>query len=125
MTENTTTKHRLAFFSSDDRLLAAAVIESGFEIAYLYDADFGDEYVDFDSIPEFDLVVADGERQTMEMAYLFIRAREPLSFVMVGDIHNLRERLAELPHTMETRGCAVVGTLPGADFTWPAGIVGE
>ena len=128
MTHDTTT-HRLAFLHSGDYDLGKAVMYSGLEIAYMYDANFGAEYVDFENIPAFDLVVADGERGTLEMAYLFIRAREPLSFVMVatrvGDLDNLRDRLADLPHRVETKGRALVGTLPGTDFVWPAGIVGE
>ena len=117
--------HRLAFLHSGDRDLGEAVIRSGLEIAYLYDAKYGAEHVDFENIPPFDLVIADGGRQTLEMAYLFVRAREPLSFVMVGDLDRLRDRLADLLHRTETVGRAIVGTLPGIDFVWPAGIVAE
>ena len=59
--------HRVAFLHPGEHSLGAAVIASYLEIAYYYDSSLRIEHVDFDVIPEIDLVIADCERQTMVM----------------------------------------------------------
>ena len=79
----------VAFFHSADVLcgedaLFLAILDSGIRIEYLYDSDFGIEDVEFDSVPDSDLVAADlagADRQTCNLAFLFVRARKPVSFV--------------------------------------------
>ena len=76
----------VAFFHSADVLcgddaLFLGILDNHMTIAYLYDSDFGTDDVYFEDIPEFDLVAADlagADRQTYNLALLFIRARRPV-----------------------------------------------
>lgn len=130
----------VAFFHSSDVLcgddaLFLAILDNHMKIAYLYDSDFGTEDVDFGSIPEFDLVAADlagADRQTYQLALLFIRARSPVSFVLAGDQGSGFPWSAiqwkdgpgyEVRTTKSGNRVFVVGTLSGESFEWPPGMV--
>ena len=98
-----TAAHRVAVFQCGDEDMVQAVVHAGLEIAYLYDAGFGTEHLDFDDIPPFDLVAAvlpDGAsdlRRESELVLLFIRARTPISFVLaVRDQDGAAETLRDL-----------------------------
>ena len=134
---------RVAVFLWNDDGLVQAVVEAGLEIAYFYDADFGTEHVDFDDIPPFDLVAAslpddESEReQAWELVLVFLRARSPVSFVlMYGESSSSNGEFLEIVgQKTEALGYCVcgktgavglrfvVGTLRDASFTWPPGIV--
>ena len=141
----TATHLRVAVFLwDDDEWLVQAVVEAGLEIAYFYDADFGTEYLDFDDIPPFDLVAAslpnDGteRRQALELVLVFLRARSPVSFVLVHreSFPGSKEFLETVRQKTETLGYqvgdkddrtafVVVGTLQNEPFGWPISIVME
>ena len=133
---------RVAVFHCGDVELVPAVVDAGLEVAYLYDADFGTENLIFEDIPPFDLVAAslpDSEperKQAFELVLLFLRARTPVSFVLVGGdfdkiefLASVRERAAGLGYRVGNisftgrNGDMVVGTLDGSSFVWPPGIV--
>ena len=137
-----TAAHRVAVFQCGDEDMVQAVIRAGLEVAYLYDAGFGTEHLDFDDIPPFDLVAAvlpddpSNLRRESELVLLFIRARTPISFVLaVQDRGGVAETLRELEEKTRRLGycvsnrlgrvgmCFVVGTLEGQSFVWPAGVV--
>lgn len=137
-----TAAHRVAVFQCGDEDMVQAVIHAGLEIAYLYDAGFGTEHLDFDDIPPFDLVAAvlpddaSDLRREFELVLLFVRARTPVSFVLVvrdrgGAVETLRdleEKTRRLGYCVSNRPGRVgmyfvVGTLEGRSFVWPAGVV--
>ena len=137
-----TAAHRVAVFQCGDEDMVQAVVHAGLEIAYLYDAGFGTEHLDFDDIPPFDLIAAvlpddaSNLRREFELVLLFIRARTPVSFVLaVRDRGGVAETLRELEEKTRRLGycvsnrlgpvgmCFVVGTLEGRSFVWPAGVV--
>ncbi len=143
---------RVGVFSSGDADLFQTIVDAGLEIAYLYDTDFGTEHVAFEDIPCFDLVVADlpdGEerKRTFELVLMFLRARTPVSFVLVGQFLGGEEfpasvcrRTEELGYRIDRAsdgrasqcknlagGCKrrtfIVGTLRDRSFVWPPGII--
>ena len=137
-----TAAHRVAVFQCGDEDMVQAVIHAGLEVAYLYDAGFGTEHLDFDDIPPFDLVAAvlpddlSNLRRESELVLLFIRARTPISFVLaVRDRGGAAETLRGLGDKTQRLGYCVsdrpgpvgmhfvVGTLEGQSFVWPAGMV--
>ena len=137
-----TATHRVAVFQCGNEDMVQAVIHAGLEVAYLYDAGFGTEHLNFDDIPPFDLVAAvlpddpSDLRREFELVLLFIRARTPISFVlavrdrggMAETIRELEEKTRRLGYCVSNRlspvgMCFVVGTLEGQSFVWPAGVV--
>ena len=136
---------RVAVLSSGDADLFQTIVDAGLEIAYLYDTDFGTDHVAFEDIPSFDLVVADlldGEerKRTFELVLMFLRARTPVSFVLVGQFLGGEEfpasvcrRTEELGYRIDrasdgrasqcTGRTFIIGTLRDRSFVWPSGIV--
>ena len=130
---------RVAVFHFANGNLIQRLAESGLEIAYFYDSDFGLEHVDFDDIPPFDLLAAelpgDQRKRTraLDLVLAFIRARFPASFLLEAgdsDVHALvttvRERaepLGYLTRGTEVGGNAcVVGTTHDVSFDWPSSV---
>ena len=137
-----TAAHRVAVFSWADDGLVQTLVEAGLEIAYLYDGDFGTEHLVFEDVPPFDLLTAslppdEKERhQAWELVLLFIRARTPVSFVLIawdrGDTAGffgvVGERVRPLDYGVALRSGPLgllfaVGLHGGSTFDWPARVI--
>ena len=138
--ETVTAIPRVAVFSWNDDWLVQAVAEAGLKVAYLYDSDFGTEHLVFEDIPTFGLIAAslpDGgeRRQALELVLVFVRARLPVSFVLMCGMPPDSKKFSEtvcqkvemLGYRVENvvdKGYAfVVGTMGNDSFVWPPGIV--
>ena len=137
-----TAARRVAVFSWADDGLVQRLFEAGLEIAYLYDGDFGTEHLVFEDVPPFDLLAAslpdeEAERhQAWELVLLFIRARTPVSFVLIawdrGDTAEffgvVGERVRPMDYAVALRSgplglVFVVGLHGGSTFDWPTRVV--
>ncbi len=134
--DNDTAPYRVAYLHSDGGDLIERVSNAGFEVSYFYDAAYGTEDVDFDRIPPFSFVIADlqGEqRQTLELALMFVRARQPRAFLLVVPsdegglplpvIRRVQQVNYETKAEVVGDRAYVEGVAPGSGFVWPASIV--
>ena len=81
---------RVAVLHSGDSAICQTVRDAGLEVAHDYQPETVDDYLDFDRVPAFDLVVAalteapEGRERNLETAYRFLYIRRPASFVLVA-----------------------------------------
>ena len=133
---------RVAVLHSGDSAICQTVRDAGLEVAHDYQPETVDDYLDFDRVPAFDLVVAalteapEGRERNLETAYRFLYIRRPASFVLVAPgqeidaalVRHVQGKTKRMGY--RARGAVgggrnfTVGTLGGGPpFIWPPGIV--
>lgn len=127
------------YFGGED--LMEPLDAAGLRIAYLYDDEFRTEYLEFEDMPDFDLLAAslpvdDGRQErAFGLTLRFLAERKPISFLMVGPeigesrmLRFLESESAGLGYQMNVGNVQggptyLVGVQPGRNFIWPPGIV--